>query len=137
MTIRNWLAAICTCLSGVAGAAVTVTSDDVVVYMDAIPSMELTSEAAAHYNVEPAKNRGILTVTAQKKGKNVPMQVFVGAINSKNNLINVPMRETNGKDGSSYVGEYYLLPQDNLNFIVNVNVLGKPMKAKFNRAFNP
>ncbi len=137
MTLRFWLCASAVFLSAPAHAAVTITSDDVVVHMDAMPSTELTSEAAKRYNVTPAGNRGVLTVKALKQGKDVPMQVFVGAINSKNNLINVPMRETNGKDGSSYLGEFYVLPADNLNFIVNVNVLGKPLKAKFNRSFNP
>jgi hypothetical protein len=137
MKLHPWLLFMAICITPTAEATVTVTSEDIVVHMDAMPSTELTPEAAARYNVEPAKNRGILTVSALKQGKNVPMQVFVGAINSKNNLINVPMRATNGKDGSSYIGEYYLLPADTLNFIVNVNVLGKPLKAKFNRAFTP
>lgn len=137
MKTRFWLFAAAVSLSSLANAAVTVTADDIVVHLDAMPTTELTPEAATRYNVEPAKNRGILTVVALKQGKHVPVQVFAGAINSRNNLINVPMRETNGKDGSSYVGEYYLLPADNLNFIVNISVLGKPLKAKFNRAFNP
>jgi hypothetical protein len=137
MKILSWLFVGTVFVSTGAGAAVTVTSEDIVVHMDAMPSTELTPEAAARYNVTPAKNRGILTVVAQKQGKSVPMQVFVGAVNAKNNLINIPMRETNGHDGSSYVGEYYLLPADTLNFIVNVNVLGKPLKAKFNRSFTP
>jgi hypothetical protein len=135
MRCHRWLYACALLLSTQAGAAVTVTADDIVVHMDAMPSTELTPEAAKNYNVTQAGNRGVLTVRALKQGKSVPMQVFVGAINSKNNLINVPMRETNGKDGSTYLGEFYLLPADNLNFIVNVNVLGKPLKAKFNRAF--
>jgi len=102
--------------------------------MDAMPSSELTAEAAKRFNVSPAGNRGILTVKAQKQGKDVPIQVFVGAINSKNHLINIPMRLL---EDTAYLGEFYVLPADNLNFIVNVNVLGKPLKAKFNRSFSP
>ncbi len=137
MNTRFWLiTALCgLCLP--VEAAVTLTADDIVVHMDALPSTELTADAAARYNVEPARNRGILTVNALRKGQNVPMQVYVGAVNSRNSLINIPMRETGPRDGSSYIGEYYLLPADSLSFIVNVNVLGKPMKARFNRAFNP
>lgn len=138
MTLRHWLCLCAISLSTQAQAAVTVSADDVVVHIDAIPTTELTSEAAARYNITPANNRGILMVRAQKQGKSVPMQVFVGAVNSKNYLINVPMRSIDGLDGASQLGEFYvLLPSDTLNFIVNVNVLGKPLKAKFNRSFNP
>jgi hypothetical protein len=135
MNKRFWPHLFCAALmSAQAQAAVTVTADDIVVHMDAMPSNELTAEAAKRYNVTPAGNRGILTVKAQKQGKDVPMQVFVGAINSKNNLINVPMRRL---DDSAYLGEYYVLPADNLDFIVNVNVLGKPFKARLSRSFSP
>lgn len=133
MRLRNWFCALGLCLGGHAMAGVTVTSDDLILVMDAMPSTELTTEAAQRYNVIPAANRGILTVTASKHGKPVPSQVYVGAVNSKNNLINVPMRTL--ADGSGHLGEFYVLPNDNLNFIVNVNVLGKPLKAKFSRAF--
>jgi hypothetical protein len=135
MSAKSWLHALAFCLCGPAGAAVTVTSDDVVVVMDAMPSTELTADAAQRYNVSPAANRGVLTVNTTKHGKPVPSQVYVGAVNSKNNLINVPMRAL--PDTGGHLGEFYVLPNDNLNFIVNVNVLGKPLKAKFSRAFNP
>lgn len=134
MTMRYWLSICAILLSAPCQAAVTITSDDIIVHMDAMPSGELTAEAAKRYNVTPAGNRGILTVKAQKQGKDIPMQVFVGAINSKNNLINIPMRLL---EDTAYLGEFYVLPADNLNFIVNVNVLGKPLKAKFNRSFSP
>jgi hypothetical protein len=137
MTLRHWLCLCALSLTTQAQAAVTVSADDIIVHMDAMPSTELTSEAAERYNITPASNRGILMVRAQKQGKTVPMQVFVGAVNSKNHLINIPMRTTDGMDGSSQLGEFYVLPADTLNFIVNINVLGKPLKAKFNRSFNP
>ena len=119
-----------------ANAAETVTASDVVVHFDAIPSSELTAEAAARYNIVPAPNRAVLTVDAFKGGKQVPAQVYAGAFNSKNYLINVPMREKEDQNGPRYLGEFYFLPADTLSFIVNVNVLGTPLKAHFNRTFN-
>ncbi len=120
-----------------AQGAETASAGDVVVHFDVIASTELTPEAAAKYNITPAPNRAVLTIDPLKHGKPVPAQVYAGAINSKNYLINVPIREKLDADGPRYLGEFYILPSDNLTFIVNVNVLGTPLKARFNRSFSP
>jgi hypothetical protein len=116
------------------------TTRDIELYSVAVPTTELTAEAAKNYNVERDPNRGLLTVTLVKKGKSgksetVPGQVYAGAINLRNNLSNIPIREV--RDGSSvyYLGEFQVTPPDTLLFLVNANVMGKTMKNEFAHAF--
>ncbi|MDO9226300.1 MAG: DUF4426 domain-containing protein [Pseudomonadota bacterium] len=113
---------------------------DIELYSVAVPTTELTAEAAKNYNVERSPNRGLLTVTLVKKirsGKNetVPGQVYAGAINLRNNLSNIPIREVREGDSVYYLGEFQVTTPDTLRFLVNANVMGKTMKSEFAREF--
>lgn len=106
---------------------------------EAFPSRTLTPEAAANYRVEPAPDRGVLLVTVVRRERSgavtVPAQVYAGAMNSRNHVISIPLRELREDKSVYYVGEFRLTPPDELRFLVNANVLGTPLKAEFNRAF--
>jgi hypothetical protein len=109
-------------------------------YCVAVPTMELTPEAAKGYNVARNADRGLLTVTIVKKGKNgatatLPGQVYAGAINQNNLLYNIPIREVHDGDSVYYLGEFHVTTPDTLRFLVNANVLGRPMKSEFSREF--
>ncbi len=113
---------------------------DIELYSVAVPTMELTAEAAKNYNVERSPNRGLLTVTLVKKaksGKNETLagQIYAGAINLKNNLSNIPIREVQDKGSVYYLGEFQVTTPDTLRFLVNANVMGKTMKSEFAREF--
>ncbi len=104
------------------------------------PSSELTPEAARDYNITPDAGRGLLTVTLVKKGRNgntesVPGQVYAGGFTQDNKIFSIPIREIRQPDGVYYLGEYRVNPPDTIRFLVNANVLGKPMKAEFSRTF--
>jgi hypothetical protein len=107
----------------------------------AVPSTELTPEAARDYNITPETGRGLLTVTLIKKGRNgkaesVPGQVYAGGFTQDNKLFTIPIREIRQPDGVYYLGEYRVHAPDTIRFLVNANVMGKPMKLEFSRAFN-
>ncbi len=117
------------------------TTRDIELQCVAIPTTELTAEAAKSYNVERSPARGLLTVTLIKKGKSgkaetVAGQVYAGAINLRNNLSNIPIREVRDNDSVYYLGEYHVTTPDTLRFLVNANVMGKTMKSEFAREFN-
>jgi hypothetical protein len=65
----------------------------------------------------------------------VPGQVYAGAVTQDNKLFTIPIREVRQADGVYYLGEYRVTVPDKLRFLVNANVLGKPLKAEFTRAF--
>lgn len=109
-------------------------------YCVAVPTLELTQDAAKKFNVDRAANRGLLTVTVVKKGKagkgdTVQAQVYAGAINQRNSLSNIPIREVREGDSVYYLGEFQVSTPDTLRFLVNANVLGKPLKSDFSREF--
>ena len=106
----------------------------------AVPTTELTAEAAKSYNVERSPNRGLLTVTLVKKSKSgksetVAGQIYAGAINLHNNLSNIPIREVHDGNAVYYLGEFLLTTPDTLRFLVNASVMGKTMKNEFSRDF--
>jgi hypothetical protein len=127
--------------AGVAGAAEVAKLGDLEMHSVAVPSSELTPDAAKDYNITPAPGRGLLTVTLIKKGRggkaeSVPGQVYAGAVSQDNKLFSIPIREVRQADGVYYLGEYRVNAPDTLRFLVNANVLGKPLKAEFTRAFS-
>jgi hypothetical protein len=123
-----------------AQAAESYSTKDIELSCVAVPTTELTGEAARNLNVERSPNRGLLTVTLVRKGKNgksdtVGGQIYAGAINLRNNLSNIPIREV--RDGNSvyYLGEFLVNAPDTLRFLVNANVLGRNMRSEFSRDF--
>ena len=128
-------------LSSPAQAAEPYAAKDMELYCVAVPTMDLTPEAAKSYNVERNPNRGLLTVTIVKKAKNgnggtVPGQIYAGAINQRNSLSNIPIREVWDGNSVYYLGEFQVSTPDTLRFLVNANVLGRSMKSDFSSDFN-
>lgn len=107
----------------------------------AVPTMELTPEAARELNVVRDPQRGLLTVTisrdlGQGKTQALQAQIFAGAINQHNLVSTIPVREMQAGDKVYYLGEFRVTPPDTLRFLVNASTLhGKPLKAEFSRAF--
>lgn len=139
MNARMLLLAACLAVSSAQAVEVTKVGD-LELHCVAVPTTELTPEAAKAYNVEPSPGRGLLTVTLLRKGRNgearaVPGQVYAGAINQNNLLSNIPIREMRDGDHVYYLGEYRVSAPDTLRFLVNANTLGKIMKTEFSRSF--
>jgi hypothetical protein len=114
---------------------------DLELHCVAVPTTELTPEAAKAYNVEPNPGRGLLTITLMKRlrpgeAKSVPGQVYAGAINQRNFLSSIPIREVRDGNEVYYLGEYRVNAPDTMRFLINANVLGKMMKAEFTRVFS-
>jgi len=127
--------------AGIAGGAEVAKAGDLEMHSAAVLTTELTPEAAREYNITPAAGRGLLTVTLIKKGRygkaeSVSGQVYAGAVTQNNQLFTIPIREVRQPDGIYYLGEYRVNAPDTLRFLVNANVLGKPMKADFSRTFS-
>lgn len=129
---------------GLAGAAIadgTVRVGDLEMHCVAVPTLELTPEAAKNFNVEPAPGRGLLTVTVMKKSnpgraETLPAQVYAGAVNQNNYPFSIPIREVREGNSVYYLGEFRLNAPDTMRFLVNANVLGKPLKTEFARSFS-
>ncbi len=127
--------------SSLAGASEMTRLGELELHSVAVPTSELTAEAAREYNVTQEAGRGLLTVTLIKKGRNgksesVPAQVYAGGFTQDNKIFSIPIREIRQPDGVYYLGEYRFNAPDTIRFLVNANVLGKPMKVEFSRAFN-
>lgn len=112
---------------------------EVEVVVNAIPASELTPEASTNYNVAREAGRGLLTIAVNRvkggKATALPAQIYAGALNQDNHLINIPVRELKDRDGVQYLGEFRLNGSRALTFLVNVNVSGKVVKAEFSRMF--
>jgi len=141
MTTRRALLLLAVLLAPQAQATDRYSTKDVELYSVAVPTTELTAEAAKNYNVERSPTRGLLTVTLVKKGKSgtnetIAGQVYAGAINLRNFLSNIPIREVREGDSVYYLGEFQVTTPDTLRFLVNANVMGKVMKSEFAREFH-
>lgn len=127
--------------AGPADANEATRAGDLELHGVAVPTTELTPEAAQEYNVTPDSGRGLLTVTLIKKGRSgkaesVAGQVYAGGFTQDNKLFTIPIREIRHADGVYYLGEYRVNTPDTIRFLVNANVLGKAMKVEFSRAFS-
>lgn len=127
--------------AGIVSAAEVAKIGDLEMHSVAMLTTELTPEAAKDYNVTPAGGRGLLTVTLTRKGRHgkavsIPGQVYAGAVTQDNKIFTIPVREVRQADGVYYLGEYRVNAPDTIRFLVNANVLGKPMKTEFSRAFS-
>lgn len=117
-------------------------SGDLEMHCVAVPTSELTPEAAKEFNVVRDPQRGLLTVTivrnqGQGRVQALQAQVFAGAINQNNLVSTIPVREVQKGDAVYYLGEFRVTPPDTLRFLVNANAThGKPLKAEFSRTFN-
>ncbi|MDP2833725.1 MAG: DUF4426 domain-containing protein [Pseudomonadota bacterium] len=145
MTTRRALLLLAVLLAPQAQADDRYSTKDVELYSVAVPTTELTAEAAKNYNVERSPTRGLLTVTLVKKGKSgsksganetLAGQIYAGAINLRNNLSNIPIREVREGGSVYYLGEFQVTTPDTLRFLVNANVMGKVMKSEFVREFH-
>lgn len=115
-------------------------SGDLEMHCTALPSLELTAEAARAFDIEPRRGRGVLTVSLYRRTRAggmlpVPAQVYAGAVHLNNRLSSIPMRELRRGDEILHLGEYQVEAPDSLRFLVNANVLGKPLKCEFTRTF--
>lgn len=114
-------------------------SGELEVVVNAIPASELTPQASQDYNVAREPGRGVLTVlVGRNRGGTVeplPAQIYAGALNQDNHLINIPVREMRDQDGVHYLGEFRLFDSRILKFLVNVNAMGRLVKAEFSRSF--
>jgi hypothetical protein len=140
MTIRRALLLLAILLGPQAHANDRYSTKGIELYCVAVPTTELTADAAKAYNVERSPNRGLLTVTLVKKGKDgnndtVAGQVYAGAIDLRNNLSNIPIREVHEDGSVYYLGEFQVTAPDTLRILVNANVMGKTMKSEFIREF--
>lgn len=141
MTTRRALLLLAVLLVPQAQASDRYSTGEVELFGVAVPTTELTAEAAKNYNVERSPTRGLLTVTLIKKGKSggnetIAGQVYAGAINLRNNLSNIPIREVREGNSVYYLGEFQVSAPDTLRFLVNANVMGKVMKSEFARDFH-
>lgn len=112
---------------------------DLEVVINAIPATELTPQASENYNVAREARRGLLTIAVNRtqgsRSVTVPAQIYAGALNQDNHLINIPVRELRDQNGVHYLGEFRLDGSSALKFLVNVNVQGRLVKAEFSRLF--
>jgi len=114
---------------------------DLEMHCVAMASNELTPEAAQEFNVVRDPQRAVLLVTvfrhlAPGRTETQPAQVFAGAINTRNSLSNIPVREMRKGDAVYYLGEFRVSPPDTLHFLVNASAThGKPLKAEFSHGF--
>ena len=130
------------CICGPANANEVARLGELEVHSEAVPTTELTSEAARKYNITPAADRGLLTVTLIRKGnrgkaESIEGQVYAGGFTHDNRLFTIPIREIHQDNGVYYLGEYRINSPGTIRFLVNANVAGKPMKVDFSRSFDP
>lgn len=123
-----------------AAEAHRVASGKLEMQVEALPTTRLSPEAMRAYKIEPAPDRGLLTVRITRsarpgKAETVAAQVYAGAMTRNHQLLSIPLREVREGGSVYYLGEYRVTPPDELRFMVNANVLGNPIKADFSHAF--
>jgi hypothetical protein len=119
----------------------TTRSGDVEMHCVALPTSELTPEAAKEFNVVQDPQRGLLTISVFRhvgpgQTQSQQAQIYAGAINAQNQLLSIPVREVKKGSAVYYLGEFRVTTPDTLRFLVNANAAhGKPLKVEFSRAF--
>ena len=110
---------------------------DYVVHHTALPTDILLPEVARAYKIKRSKNRGMLNIVVQHKGKGIDAKVTGTGVNLNSQLKHLKFREIKDGDVTYYISSFRVTNKETISFKVNVQPKGstKSHTVKFKKEF--
>lgn len=110
---------------------------DYVVHHTALPTDVLLPKVARAYKIKRSKNRGMLNIVVQHKGKGVTAKVTGTGTNLNSQLKHLEFREIKDGDVIYYISSFRVTNKEVITFKVNVQPAGsdKAHTVKFKKEF--
>ena len=109
--------------------------DNVSIYYGAQPTVRLEPEIAGQYNLQRSRVRGMLTVAVQVDGEPVSARIEARALNPRDQLQTVRMREHTGGEAVYSVGTYRMENGERMRFDLRIHPEGddEDYRVQFSR----
>ena len=110
---------------------------DYVIHHTALPTDILLPEVARAYKIKRSKNRGMLNIVVQHKGKGVGAKVTGTGTNLNSQLKHLKFREIKDGDVTYYISSFRVTNKETINFKIKVQPEGssKTHTIKFKKEF--
>lgn len=97
---------------------------DYVIHHTALPTDILLPEVARTYKIKRSKNRGMLNIVVQHKGKGIAAKVTGTGTNLNSQLKHLEFREIKDGDVTYYISSFRVTNKEVITFKVNVQPAG-------------
>lgn len=110
---------------------------DYVIHHTALPTDILLPEVARAYKIKRSKNRGMLNIVVQHKGKGIAAKVTGTGTNLNSQLKHLEFREIKEGDVTYYISSFRVTNKEVISFKVNVQPAGssKTHTVEFKKEF--
>jgi len=110
---------------------------DYVIHHNALPTDILLPEVARAYKIKRSKNRGMVNIVVQKKGKGVAAEVNGTGTNLNSQLKHLTFREIKDGEVTYYIADFRVTNKETISFKVNIKPQGssKTHTVKFKKEF--
>ena len=110
---------------------------DYVIHHNALPTDILLPEVARAYKIKRSKNRGMLNIVVQQKGKGISANVTGTGTNLNSQLKHLEFREVKDGDVTYYISSFRVTNKEVINFKIKVKPAGssKTHTVKFKKEF--
>ncbi len=110
---------------------------DYVIHHTALPTDILLPEVARAYKIKRSKDRGMLNIVVQHKGKGIRAKVTGTGVNLNAQLKHLAFREINEDDVTYYISNFRVTNKETINFKIKVQPAGstKAYTIKFKKEF--
>ena len=97
---------------------------DYVIHYTALPTDILLPEVARAYKIKRSKNRGMLNIVVQHKGKGIAAKVTGTGVNLNSQLKHLKFREINDGEVTYYISSFRVTNKELINFKIKVQPEG-------------
>lgn len=110
---------------------------DYVIHHTALPTDILLPEVARAYKIKRSKNRGMLNIVVQNKGKGTTAKVSGTGVNLNSQLKHLQFREIKDGDVTYYISSFRVTNKETISFKIKVQPAGskKSHTVKFKKEF--
>ena len=110
---------------------------DYVIHHIALPTEILLPEVARAYRIKRSKNRGMLNIVVQHKGKGTDAKVTGTGVNLNSQLKHLEFREIKEGDVTYYISSFRVTNKETINFKIKVQPAGSSQvyTVKFKKEF--
>ena len=110
---------------------------DYVIHHTALPTDILLPEVARAYKIKRSKNRGMLNIVVQNKGKGTTAKVTGTGVNLNSQLKNLEFREIKDGNVTYYISSFRVTNKETISFKIKVHPTGssKSHTVKFKKEF--
>lgn len=110
---------------------------DYTIHHNALPTDILLPEVARAYKIKRSKNRGMVNIVVQHKGKGIAAKVTGTGVNLNSQLKHLKFKVIKDGDVTYYISDFRVTHKENINFKIKVQPSGssKTHIVKFQKEF--